>query len=84
MVQLTVTAKGQVTFKKGVLDHMNIAPGEKLDVDFLPDGKVVLQKEVKRTATLEDLFGSVKNEDNIHLTIEEMNDVIGKAWAGER
>jgi len=37
---LTVTAKGQVTLRKDVLQHMGVRPGEKIVVDKLPDGEL--------------------------------------------
>jgi AbrB family looped-hinge helix DNA binding protein len=40
--ELTVTAKGQVTLRKAVLDHLGVKPGEKLGVSLLPDGRVEL------------------------------------------
>jgi len=36
MVRLKVTAKGQVTLKKEVLDHLGIKPGDEIDVDLRP------------------------------------------------
>jgi AbrB family looped-hinge helix DNA binding protein len=44
MVQLTVTSKGQITLTKSVLEHMNIKPGDKVDVELLPDGRVLLYR----------------------------------------
>jgi AbrB family looped-hinge helix DNA binding protein len=42
MLQLTVTAKGQVTLRQAVLDHLGIKPGDKVGVSLLPDGRVEL------------------------------------------
>jgi bifunctional DNA-binding transcriptional regulator/antitoxin component of YhaV-PrlF toxin-antitoxin module len=33
MATLTVTARGQVTFKKEVLQHLGIKPGEKIEIN---------------------------------------------------
>ena len=43
MTQLTVTARGQVTFRKEVLQHLGIRPGDKMELDLLPGGKGVLR-----------------------------------------
>jgi AbrB family looped-hinge helix DNA binding protein len=43
MTTLTVTARGQVTFLKDVLQHLGIRPGEKIELDKQPDGAVVLR-----------------------------------------
>ena len=33
---MTVTAKGQVTFRRAVLEHLGAGPGSKLVLDLLP------------------------------------------------
>jgi AbrB family looped-hinge helix DNA binding protein len=40
---LTVSAKGQVTLRKDVLEHLGVHPGEKITVNKLPDGKIELR-----------------------------------------
>ena len=42
MATLTVTAKGQITLKQELLRHLNVAPGQKVEVDKLPDGRLVV------------------------------------------
>ena len=42
MSTLTVTARGQVTFRREVLRHLGIRPGEKIELEMLPDGRVTL------------------------------------------
>ena len=34
MTTLTVTARGQVTFRKDVLQHLGIRPGDKIELDI--------------------------------------------------
>ena len=41
-IELTVTAKGQVTLRQAVLDHLGVKPGGKVCVSMLPDGRVEL------------------------------------------
>ena len=36
MSTLTVTAKGQVTLRKDVLEHLGVHPGERISVSKLP------------------------------------------------
>ena len=43
MTTLTVTTRGQVTFRKKVLQHLGIKPGEKIALDLLPDGRGVIR-----------------------------------------
>jgi AbrB family looped-hinge helix DNA binding protein len=81
-VTLTVTAKGQVTLRKDVLSHLGIKAGDKLTVENLPDGRVEL-KAARRTGKISDAFNFLKREGGPVLTIEEMNEIIAKGWAGE-
>ena len=37
---LTVTAKGQVTLRKEVLRHLDVAPGQKVEMYLLPNGRL--------------------------------------------
>lgn len=76
---LTVTAKGQVTLKKDLLEHLGVQPGQKVDVDMLPDGSLKVRAAPK--GKISDIFGMLDN-NGVHLTIEEMNEVIARGWAG--
>ena len=40
MSTVTVSARGQVTFRKEVLQHLGIKPGDKIELQLLPGGKV--------------------------------------------
>jgi len=40
MSTLTVTTRGQVTFRKKVMEHLGVKPGGKIEIDLLPDGRV--------------------------------------------
>ncbi len=82
MSVLTVTAEGQVTLQKEFLEHLGVQPGEKVLVDKLPDGQVTFR--AARKGDISRVFGIVKQENGPHLTIEEMNEIIAGAWAGER
>lgn len=79
---LTVTAKGQVTLRREVLRHLGVAPGEKIEVALLPGGRAELRSH-KQTASIADSFGMLYRPGAKALTIEEINEVIEKGWAGE-
>ena len=81
MGTLTITAKGQVTLRKEVLEHLGVQPGEQVTVDLMPDGSVSVRPKAK--GNLADLAGMLGNPHGIHLTIEDMNEVIARGWAGE-
>jgi AbrB family looped-hinge helix DNA binding protein len=83
MSTLTVTAKGQVTLHKNLLEHLGVHPGEKLTVDKLPDGRIEM-KAVRPTAKISDAFGFLKKTDGPSLSIEEMNKIAARGWAGKR
>lgn len=79
---LTVTAKGQVTLRKDLLTHLGVQPGEKISVDKLPDGRIEV-KAVRPTGRISDLFNLLKRDGAPSLSIEEMNRIAAKGWAGE-
>lgn len=80
MTTLTITAKGQVTFKKDLLEHLGVAPGQKVDVDKLPDGSLKVRPAAK--GKISDVFGMLDN-NGVHLTIEEIKEFTERAWAGD-
>jgi AbrB family looped-hinge helix DNA binding protein len=84
MSTLTVTAKGQVTLRKDLLDHLGVHPGEKINVDKLPDGRIEV-KAARPTGKISDVFGSLNaKRKGRPLSIEDMNRVIARGWAGKR
>ena len=82
MTTLTVTAKGQITLRKDVLRHLGVAPGQKIEIDMLPNGRVEM-RAAKRTGSIENFIGCLQRPGTKALTIDEMNEVIAKGWAGE-
>ncbi len=83
MATLTVTAKGQVTLRKDLLSHMGIGPGDKIVVEKLPEGGIKVQA-AKRTGKISDIFGLLKREGQVALSIEEMNEIAAEGWARKR
>ena len=81
MTTLTVTAKGQVTFRKDVLQHLGIRPGEKIELDLLPDDKGLL-KAARPGGTIDGFVGLLAGRTRKVASIEEMNDATAQAWAG--
>ena len=101
MVQLTVTAKGQITLKKEVLKHLGVKPGDKLDVSLDEGGiarvsaqdkkaeieafkRRIEEGKIKPKRDISAFVGSLKSDDGIKLTIEEIKEATERAWAGER
>ena len=56
MTQLTVTAKGQITLRKELLQHLGLKPGGKLDVALMPDGRAEI-RAARRQESIEDFIG---------------------------
>jgi AbrB family looped-hinge helix DNA binding protein len=83
MTKLTVTAKGQVTLRRDVLEHLGVRPGEKLEVEKLPSGRIEV-KAAKGARPISDVFGMLKRKNGPRLSIEEINLIAAKGWAGER
>ncbi len=79
---LTVSAKGQVTLKKSVLAHLGVQPGQKLAVELRPSGGVELRPAP--TGKIADAFGLLKRPGQRAVSLDEINDAIERAWAGER
>lgn len=81
MATLTVTSRGQVTFRKELLQHLGIEPGGKLHVELLPDGRAQLRGD-KPTGTIADLRGLLRGKtDGRRHSLDEINDAIAEAGA---
>ncbi|HXW25577.1 MAG TPA: AbrB/MazE/SpoVT family DNA-binding domain-containing protein [Xanthobacteraceae bacterium] len=83
MGTLTVTAKGQVTLRKDLLQHLGVHPGEKISVDKLPDGRVEM-KAVRPTGKISDVFNFLKRKNGPSLSIKDINRIAARGWAGRR
>jgi bifunctional DNA-binding transcriptional regulator/antitoxin component of YhaV-PrlF toxin-antitoxin module len=83
MSTLTVTAKGQVTLRQDILKHLGVHPGEKIAVDKLPDGRIEV-KAARPTGKISDAFNFLKRKNGRSLSIEDMNKVAARGWAGRR
>ncbi len=78
-LELTITAKGQVTLRRALLDHLGARPGEKIAVSLLPNGRVelvaaaagegisrlrgVLRRPEQRPLSLQDMQAAIESGD---------------------
>jgi bifunctional DNA-binding transcriptional regulator/antitoxin component of YhaV-PrlF toxin-antitoxin module len=83
MSTLTITAKGQVTFRRDVLNHLGVRPGDKVSVEMLPDGRIEV-KAARPKGLISDAFGFFKRKHGPSLSIEEINALAAEGWAGKR
>jgi bifunctional DNA-binding transcriptional regulator/antitoxin component of YhaV-PrlF toxin-antitoxin module len=82
MTTLTVTARGQVTFRRDVLQHLGIQPGEKIELDKLPDGRVTL-KAARPVGAIDGFIGLLAGKTRKVATLDEINDAAAAGWAGQ-
>jgi bifunctional DNA-binding transcriptional regulator/antitoxin component of YhaV-PrlF toxin-antitoxin module len=82
MIILTVTARGQVTFRRDVLQHLGIQPGEKIELDKLPDGRVTL-KAARPAGAIDGFLGLLASKTKTVATIDELDDAAAAGWAGK-
>lgn len=83
MTSLTITAKGQVTLKRDLLQHLGIKAGERVDFQKLPGGELRV-RATRPTGTIDDFIGLLAGKTTKVATIEEMNEAIAAGWAGEK
>ncbi len=82
MTTLTITAKGQVTLRKDLLQHLGVEPGQKIEVDKLPDGRIEV-KAARTTGSIDDFIGLLAGKTRKAATIEEIDRAAAAGWAGE-
>ena len=68
--------------RKELLEHLGVRPGDYIDVEMLPSGRVEVSTP-KRCGTWSELVGLMKRPGQPTLTIEVMNEIIARGWAGE-
>lgn len=80
MTTLTVTAKGQVTFRKEVLQHLDIKPGDRIELDLLPGGRGML-RAARPTGSIQDFIGSLAGKSAKTVTLDEIAEATAAGWA---
>ena len=83
MTTLTVTAKGQVTLRKDVLEHLGVRPGQKIAVEKLPSGRIEV-RAAKGAGSIAEVFGMLKRKGGPRLSVAQMNKIAARGWAGKR
>lgn len=84
MASLAVTAKGQVTLKRDLLEHLGIEPGERIVFEKLPGGELRL-RAARPMGTIDGFLHALDGKVKLKkpLTIEDMNDIAAAGWAGK-
>lgn len=78
-----IIAKGQVTLRKDLSKHLRAHPGEKTAVEKLSDGRIEV-RAARPSGEVSDAFDFLKPELGSSLSIEEMNEIAARGWAGKR
>lgn len=79
---LRVGAGGKVTFPREVLEHLGIAPGEKVVIHLLPERR--LEMSATQTGSIERFVGCLAAPGSSPLSIDEITDISQRGWAGIR
>jgi bifunctional DNA-binding transcriptional regulator/antitoxin component of YhaV-PrlF toxin-antitoxin module len=74
-LELTVTAKGQITLRRAVLEHLGVAPGDRVGVSLLENGRIEL---VAATAGdhIRGLRGALRRPGQRSVSLAEMQEAI--------
>ena len=83
MTILTVTARGQVTFRKDVLQHLGIQPGEKIELDKQPNGRVTL-RAMRPARKIDSFIGLLAGKTKKVATVDEISEAAAAGWAGQQ
>lgn len=83
MLRLTITAKGQVTLNKKVLEHLRLKPGDKIEVDLKPQREISIVP-ARKGKPIDSMIGLLHAPEGPKLTLEEIKEAIEEGWAGIR
>lgn len=77
-----LTAKSQVTIPKKVREFLGIGPGERLNFEPLPDGRIAISPVRKRKGKAQDPFEAMRGiaKQSELSTDEIMRTTRGKDW----
>jgi AbrB family looped-hinge helix DNA binding protein len=82
MYHLKVTSRGRITIPPHVWRHLGVRPGEEIELELLPRGKVLL-RAAPPTGSIEKFIGFLAGRTKKIATIEEMNEAAAKDRAGQ-
>ena len=83
MTTLTVTSRGQVTFRKQALQHLGIKPGDKIELALVPGDKGVITA-ARPAGTIDSFVGLLAGKTAKVATLDELHEAAVQGWAGEK
>jgi len=78
---LTVTRKGQLTLRRELLEHLGLRPGQRLDVELLPGGRLELHAE-RATGEIGRFIGLLAERTTTKASLDELTAAAAEGWAG--
>ena len=82
MTTLTITSKGQVTFRKDLLKHLNSRPRGRFDVHLLAGGR--LEVKAVPSGSIEGFICLLAGKTTKVASINEINAAAAEGWQGKR
>ena len=82
MTRLTVTARGQITLRRDVLRHFGIKPGERIELELLPEGQGLV-RAARPSGNIDKFIGLLKGRARKMATLEAINEAATRGWAGQ-
>lgn len=79
MLTLKITSKGQVTFRKELLQHLQARPGDQLTIELLPHGH--LQVSAAPRAGVDGFIGCLSTKTHRRASIAEIEAAAAETWA---
>ena len=83
MKTLTVTSRGQVTFRKEILQHLGIEPGERIELELVPGGRGVLRAS-RPSQKIDSFLGLLAGRAKKTATIGQIDEAAQAGWAGRK
>ncbi|MGB9146564.1 MAG: AbrB/MazE/SpoVT family DNA-binding domain-containing protein [Acidobacteriaceae bacterium] len=83
MPTLTITSKGQITLKRELLRHLDVVPGQQIEAEKLPNGRIVVRAAAAQ-GSMDDFIGCLARKGGPHLSVEEIGEIAARGWAGKR
>jgi bifunctional DNA-binding transcriptional regulator/antitoxin component of YhaV-PrlF toxin-antitoxin module len=83
MTKLVITSKGQITLPEDMLEHLGLQPGKKVIARKLSNERVEI-RAAHRMGAIGDIFGILKRHGRRSFSIERIDKIAARGWAGKQ
>ena len=83
MTKLVINSKGQITLPEDMLEHLGLQPGKKVIARKLSNERVDI-RAAHRMGTIADVFGILRRNGRRSTSIERIDKIAARGWAGRR